>query len=161
SPQRQFDAGIWQSGQGIASDDEGNLYFNTGNGGFDIAEAGRTNYGDSLVKLRLEPDAAHPGKEILSVKGSFTPCDQAYLNCADIDLGSAAPLLLGTSKIITGGKQGRIYLLDRNNWGQFTGANVGPGNNCKSSPPPVCQNSAAVLQEFKAATGHIHGSPVF
>jgi hypothetical protein len=161
SPNRQFDAGIWQSGQGLASDDAGNLYFNTGNGGFDVAEAGRVNYGNSLVKLRLEPDPAHSGKETFVVKGSFTPCDQAYLNCSDKDLGSAGPLLLGGSKIITGGKEGRVYLLDTNHWGHFTGAGIGPGNNCNNSPPPVCHNDAAVLQEFQATVGHIHGSPVF
>src|SRR5262249_19558312 len=42
-------AGIWQAGGGLAADEEGNVYFNTGNGIGPVERAG--SFGDSFVKL--------------------------------------------------------------------------------------------------------------
>ena len=85
-------AGIWGSGGGVSGDSDGSVYVSTGDGLFD-ADAGGTNYGDSLVKLHLVPGAAS-GTFQLKVADYFTPSDQACLGTHDVDLGSGGPLIL-------------------------------------------------------------------
>ena len=95
-------------------DSLGNIYFETGNGSFN---ASQNNFGDSFVKLTSG----------LSLLDYFTPFNQASLDGSDADLGSGGTILLpdsltfnGHSSLMTGaGKEGKIYLLDRNNMGQF------------------------------------------
>jgi hypothetical protein len=139
------DGGIWQAGQAPAVDAQGNLYLMTGNGTFD-GHTGGANYGESFVKLHLEGDS-------VAVKDWFTPCNAAFLNSLDMDLGAAGPVLLpGTDLILGGGKEGRLYLMSTGRLGKHV-APLQP--NAQTCPNPN------VLQEFKAADGHLHGSPVF
>jgi hypothetical protein len=127
--------GIWMSGQGLTVDAAGNLYLITGNGAFD----GVTCFGDSIVKLTGG----------LTLADYFTPSNQAALNSVDNDLGSGGVLgLPGTNDIIGGGKDGRLFLLNTANLGQY---NAGTDQ---------------VVQEFQgvalnSTTTHIHGSPVY
>jgi Chitobiase/beta-hexosaminidase C-terminal domain/Fibronectin type III domain len=110
--------GIWMHGNGIAADANGNLYFSTGNGGFD----GSTNFGDSYLKLST------PG---LTIADYFTPYNQQDLDTIDEDIASGGLTLLpdsaGTTKhphvMIGCGKNGAIYVIDRDNLGQFNSAN--------------------------------------
>ncbi len=105
--------GIWQSGAGIAADDQGNIYASTGNGSF-TASRGGVDYGDSVLKLESKS---------LRVLDFFTPFDEASLNRADNDLGSSGPVLLPAQEgprphlLAIAGKSGRIYLLDRDRLG--------------------------------------------
>jgi hypothetical protein len=111
------DGGIWASDTGIAADREGNVYAATGNGRFDAANGGR-DYGDTLLKLRLE------GSE-LAVKDYFTPFNAEQLNADDNDLGSAGPMLLpdqngaNAHEIIVGGKAPLLYVVDRDHMGKY------------------------------------------
>jgi hypothetical protein len=106
--------GIWQSGDGMATDAAGNIFLVTGNGLFD-ADSGGSDYGDSLLKL-------NPLGALLDF---FTPHDQQYMNDNDIDLGSGGVLLLPDQPgphphlAITAGKNGTIYLVDRDNMGKY------------------------------------------
>ena len=101
-------------GNGLAADTSGYLYFSTGNGGFD----GMTNYSDSFLKLST------PG---LTVADFFTPFNQAILDAGDLDIASGGLMLLpdsaGTTQyphIMMGcGKNGAIYVIDRDDMGQF------------------------------------------
>jgi len=108
---------IWQAGGGPAADSEGNIYLQTANGTFD-ANTGGLDYGDSVLKLGLAND-------VLGVADYFTPFDQSYLAANDFDLGSGGVLVLpdqsGTypHEIIGGGKEGTLYLVNRDNMGQF------------------------------------------
>jgi hypothetical protein len=139
------DGGIWQAGQAPAADAQGNVYLMTGNGTFD-AQTGGANYGESFVKLRLEGDS-------FAVKDWFTPCNAGFLNSLDMDLGSAGPVLVpGADLVFGGGKEGRLYLLSTARMGKYA-APLDP--NTKTCPNPN------VLQDFQAAQGHLHGSPVF
>jgi len=79
-----YGAGIWQSGDGVATDSSGNLYFVTGNGVFD-ANTGGLDYGDSLLRINQTTGA---------VAQYFTPADQASDAAADLDLGSGGVTLL-------------------------------------------------------------------
>ena len=124
------DGGVWGAGGGIAADSQGNIYATVADGTFD-ANTGGSDYGDSLLKLKLS-------NGVLSVIDYFTPMDQACRLRADLDLGSGAPLLLphdGTAKItdevIISGKGGApcdlfdgsyaspIYVVDRKKMGHF------------------------------------------
>lgn len=116
--------GIWMAGGAPAVDENGNLYFSTGNGTFDVTGAAGPAYGDSIVKLN--------GSD-LSVLDYFTPNNQTTLESRDLDLGSGAVLLLPDSVgsaahphlLVQSGKEGKIYLMDRDDMGQFQRAGSG------------------------------------
>src|SRR5271166_230895 len=112
---------IWQTGNGLAADEAGDILVETaesGNNGFDIQNGGQT-YCNSVVKLA--PD--------LSVADYFTPWSVAFLNSNDLDLSSTGVLVLpdqapGPSlyghELIAGGKQGFVYVLDRDSMGMYS-----------------------------------------
>jgi len=146
--------GIWQSGQGPAADADGNVYLMTGNGTFD-ADANGQNYGNSFVKLRFD------GPKLV-VQDYFTPCNQKHLNDLDLDLGSAGPALIPDTppRIISGGKEGVLYVLSQTDMGKYV----------RSPTAPDCQNTNVtqqvtafppVLHDGQTHYGNIHGSPVF
>jgi hypothetical protein len=107
---------IWQTGTGIAADEDNNIYVET-------AEACETCYNIpqgatySNSVLKLTPD--------LTVEDYFTPFDVQFLNSNDEDLSSTGVLILpdqtGTyqHELVAGGKQGFVYLLDRDDLGEF------------------------------------------
>ena len=116
------EGGLWSSGDGPTADTNGNIYFMTGNGTFD----GSTNqdYGDSFVKLSTTNG--------LAFSDYFTPYDQQALANGDQDLGSGGTMLLpdeagGSTTnqhlIIGAGKAGTLYLVRRDNLGQYNSAN--------------------------------------
>src|SRR5580704_6356566 len=108
------DGGVWQSGGSPSVDAAGHIYLITGNGTFDINKGGRDR-GDSFLKF----DAA------LTVLDYFTPYDQLKLSKDDLDLGSGAGLLLPrqngkfANEMISAGKEGIIYLVNRSHMGGF------------------------------------------
>ncbi len=109
--------GIWMSGGGPASDDDGNIFVSVGNGTFD-AHVGGNAVSNSFLKL------TNVGGK-LNLVDYFTPFNQAELSKRDLDLGSAGPLLLpdqplGPPHLLIGaGKDGTIYLVNRDNMGRF------------------------------------------
>jgi hypothetical protein len=103
-------AGIWMAGGGPSGDDDGNIWFATGNGRYD----GINDFGESFVKL-----AWSPGR--LDLVDSFTPFEDVNrdANHQDQDLGSAAPVLLpGTDIVAGGGKDGILYVMHRGAMGK-------------------------------------------
>lgn len=114
--------GIWMGQGGPAAAADGTIYCITGNGTFDTSGSPQ-NFGDSFVKLS-------PGSN-LTVSDYFTPYNQASLDQADLDLGSGGAVLLPDSVgnathphlVIGCGKEGKIYLVDRDNMGHFNPAN--------------------------------------
>jgi hypothetical protein len=148
------DGGIWQSGQAPAVDADGNLYFATGNGSFNANSGGR-NFGNSVVKLRLEAQG-------LVVADSFTPCNVDFLNAIDLDLGSGGVALLpgNPARLLAGGKQGLLYLLSPGDMGGFAPSATAP--DCKN-PNAVQEVRAFGTTQHDGQThwGNIHGSPVY
>jgi hypothetical protein len=115
--------GIWMGGGAPSADSSNNLYLITGNGTFDATSATTPNndYGDSFLKLGNN----------LSVADYFTPSDQASDNANDADFGSGGAAILVDQPaspkphlVIGGGKDGYLYLLDRDNMGKFGDPNA-------------------------------------
>jgi hypothetical protein len=108
------DGGVWQGGAAPSVDTADNIYLITGNGSFDINKGG-IDWGDSFLKF----DAG------LGVMDYFTPYDQLKLSKDDLDMGSGAGLVLPTqdgkfpNEMISAGKEGLIYVVDRSNMGKF------------------------------------------
>jgi hypothetical protein len=130
--------GIWQSAGGLSADSSGNIYLTTGNGTFDV-NAGGLDYGDSFLKLT----------STLSVSDYFTPDNELKLDDDDTDLGSTAGLILPKQtgahpdEITGAGKQGIIYLVNRDNMGKFHAG------------------SNAVIQAIKGSASGYYSSPAY
>jgi len=115
------DAGFWEGGGGPAVDASNNIYLMTGNGTFDAAT--NNDYGDSFIKL-----ATTNGLQLVDF---FTPYNQALMNSTDHDLGSGGQVVLpddaggGTTNhlLVGAGKEGAIYLINRDNMGHYNPAN--------------------------------------
>ncbi len=129
--------GIWMSGEGPSADDAGNVYFATGNGTYN----GTTDFSDSVLKVKLNAGT-------LQVQDWFTPQNQVQLKDYDYDLGSGGVALIpNTHLAVAGGKEGRMYLLDRNNLRKGVGLSLQSFQ--VTHPPP------------KPPLGYnIHGTPV-
>jgi hypothetical protein len=103
-------------------DENTNLYFEVGNGSFS-AQTNGGDYGDCFVKLSTAPNH-------LAVADFFAPSNQATMEANDSDLGSGGPILLPDSVgsaahphlVVGAGKEGTIYLVDRDNLGHFDSA---------------------------------------
>ena len=109
---------IWMSGSGPASDDNGNIFFSTANGPFDV-NTGSNDYGSSILKIGWGTGGT------LVAKDYFTPYNQVALAAQDLDVGSAGVTMLPDQPgphphlIVGSGKEGSVYLLDRDNMGQY------------------------------------------
>jgi beta-lactam-binding protein with PASTA domain len=126
--------GIWQTGQGLGADLDGNIYGVTGNGSFD-GDVGGRDFGNSFVKL------AGNGALI----DWFTPFNWEALNIDGLDLGAQGPMLIpDTSLVVGGGKQGVMYVLDRGNLGHFQSI-----------------ADTQIVQSFAVSAGRLDAPPVF
>src|SRR5262249_14659303 len=93
--------GVWMAGRAPVRDSNGNVYYASGNGGWD----GVSNFGDSVMKFSTTGG-------VLSMTDYFTPDDYATLASQDLDLGSSGPMLIpGTNLLIHGGKESIFYLM--------------------------------------------------
>jgi len=122
SPCPLFLSSVWMSGYGLAADEPGNLYFATGNSDKDWPPPCPTTY-----------DGANNTQEsVLKLNGGltqvdiFTPSNVRPLDQADADLGSGGVMVLPNQEgpkphlLAVAGKDGRMFVLDRENLGQYT-----------------------------------------
>jgi hypothetical protein len=106
--------GIWQGGRGIATDGLGNIYLSTAGGYYD----GVSNFGSSTLRF------AGPG---LTLVDWFTPHNHKFLFLQNIDMSAGGVTLIPNSPFMfSGGKEGVIFLLNRDDMGKLEGANGGP-----------------------------------
>jgi Chitobiase/beta-hexosaminidase C-terminal domain/Bacterial lectin len=145
-------SGVWMAGAGIAADvidpvnkPYGRMFIATGNGSFSAAPpySNSMSYGDDIIRLDLSGGA-------MTVQDSFTPLNESDLNSADLDVGSGGVLLLPdqsagghTHLLVQAGKEGKIYLVDRDNMGGFN------------------STSDQIVQEIPGATGGLWSIPAF
>ena len=117
---------FWNAGAGPAADLAGDVYHESANGGFETTLnaqgfPSKSDYGNSFVKLTLSGGS-------LSLVDYFAMDDEVHQSAGDIDLGSGGLTLLpdtvGSAAhphlLIGGGKDGHLYLLDRDNLGKFS-----------------------------------------
>jgi hypothetical protein len=136
---------LWQSGGGPSSDGTGSIYAETANGTFDV-NTGGNDYGDSALKL----DST--GK----VVDYFTPYNQADLSSADIDFGSANPIVLPDQtgavvhELLASGKPGVLYLINRDDMGHF-----------QSGSDSQIVQSVPAFPNTSVVTGGIFMSPAY
>jgi hypothetical protein len=148
--------GIWQSGTGLSSDGT-YVYAVIGNGTFNATTCSPPttycNYGSSIIRLNTS----------LQVQTYFTPSDYVHLNDLDLDLGiDAAIFIPGTNRLITGSKEGIMYVVDRTTMGGF-----------HPPQPPAPPDDPQIVQEFcyigptlndcrnSNFTQHMHSAPIF
>ncbi len=148
-----YQGGIWMSGCGMSADHQGNLYLSIANGPFDAyGEQPGSNYSDSVVKLR-------PGAHGLALTDFFTPRNQAAMAKDDLDLGSAGITLLPDQPgiyphlAITSGKNGHIYVLNRDNLGRYNAG--GRGN------PQIIQEISGQLKQQMGTAAYWSGRVYF
>ncbi len=117
---------VWMSGNGMAADSGGNIYFLDANGtldpGFDAnGFPSQHDYGNAILKLST-------ANNTLAVADYFEPYNTVEESQQDLDLGSGGAMLLPdlidssgkTRHLMVGaGKDGHIYVGDRDNLGKF------------------------------------------
>jgi hypothetical protein len=156
-------AGIWMSGAGLSADTGnptgsspgGRIFISTGNGTYDASKpyTNSMDYGDSLVRLELT-------NGVMKVADAFTPLNQSALSSPDRDVASGGVLLLPdqsagghTHLLVEVGKEGRIYVVDRDNMGGFSSTS----DNIVEEIP--VNNAGQTNQNFQ--TGALFGMPAY
>lgn len=130
---------IWQSGGGLAADDAGNLYPLTSEGNFDI-DTGGEGYTEAVLRL---------SGSSLDLTDFFIPWDVAFINAHDMDLSGGSPVVLPDQEgpfphvIVAAGKQGTIYVLNRDNLGRYA------------------PSDSQIIQELAGVIGQIRGGPAY
>jgi len=137
-------ASFWSGGAAPAADPDGNIYAVAANGTTDFNSPTAPDLGESYLRLSTGGG--------LAVSDYFTPFNYAQLNDGDTDTGSAGVALLGDEagspahpRLMAGaGKEGRIYLLDRDNLGKFNPA-----------------GDTQIVQSLPNAIGPLFGNPAY
>ncbi len=139
---------IWQTGNGLAADEFGNLYVSTAeSANYDVPTGGQS-YCNSILKLSPAPWTPSPSQPQLA--DYFTPSEVAFLNAHDQDVSSVGPVVLPDlpgpypHEVIGSSKQGLVWVLNRDDMGWYS---------------PVSDN---VIQEFSLkVSGELMCSPAY
>jgi outer membrane protein assembly factor BamB len=146
--------GIWMAGDGPAADRSGNIYLLDANGTFDLGFDSNGfpamgDFGNGIIKLSLNSTGT------LVVADFFEPYNTGTESDADLDLGSGGEILLPdltdasgkTRQLIVGaGKDGHIYVADRNNLGKFNSRTT---------------NNTNLYQDVSGAQGAVFSTPAY
>jgi hypothetical protein len=151
------EGGIWMSGDGLAADTSGNIYFLDGNGTFETTlvngQPSNADYGNAFIKLSTTGNT-------LTVADYFNMFDTITQSQQDEDLGSGGAILLpdmadagnvtrhlavGAGKPDFNSGQNVIYVVDRDSMGGFHAG-----------------SDAGIYQEFTPGiTGEIKSTPAY
>jgi outer membrane protein assembly factor BamB len=186
-----FGGGIWHGAAGPAADAAGNFYAMTGNGGFDVKNGkiedfiGGDDFAEAFVKLSYRRTGLGKGSlDLVDWLIPFRDADRHSVNDYDYkdqDLSSAGPVLPpGTDLLFGAGKDGILYVLNRDNLGKKVGIatpNSTLPNNAKEvdgvlkAPPlyvtynglnlPTSVPNIDFPLGSPTKTHHLHGSPVY
>ncbi len=134
---------FWAGGAAPAVDANANIYLVAGNGTFDAASGG-VDLGESFIKL-----SSAAGLKAIDY---FTPFNYVDLNNRDLDVGSAGVALLPDEAgnaahphlMVGAGKEGRIYVLDRDNLGKWQAG-----------------SDSQIVDSLAGAIGGLFGNPAY
>ncbi|SDT01871.1 iron transport multicopper oxidase [Streptomyces sp. TLI_053] len=119
-------AGVWMSGGGLVSDGSGRIFIATGNGAGEGSSPLKGpgdkpggHFAESVVRLGVNSDGS------LAPRDFFSPTNNREMDHGDVDLGSGGPVALPSGfgnaahphLMVQVGKDGRIFLLDRDKLG--------------------------------------------
>ncbi len=166
--------GFWQAGGGPAVDANGFMYFQTGNGSFNASgptfSQASNNFAMSVLKFALTNG--------ITLADYFAPSNAVALSGGDQDLGSSAPIVLPDSAgsaahrhlLVGGGKTAPIYIMDRDNLGNFTCTscsnnivqqwNGGPGGD-RDTTPAFFNNTLYIIGSSGAISAFTVSNAVF
>jgi hypothetical protein len=140
--------GIWMSGAAPASDGT-NIFLATGNGDYN---PDHLNYAQTLLRMNQN----------LTIADHFTPFNWATLNQTDLDLAASAPIVLPDQPgvhphlMLMTGKEGTIYLVDRDNMGRFQqGSDSQIVQTIRQSLPGIIRSAPAYWNGFVYYAGGI------
>ena len=161
---------IWQSGAGLAADNDGNIYFLDADGTFDTTLDSNGypingDYGNAMLKL-----STSNGLAVADYFSTFNTVQQTEM---DLDLGSGGALVLPDVSVtvnkkvhlvIGAGKDGNIYVANRDNMGKWNPNNndnlyqqlTGALPNGEFSMPAYFHNTVY----FCGASDHIKAFPI-
>jgi len=101
------EGGVWQGGQGIASDGK-SIYYTTGNGEFNI---NKKSMSMAVIKMSFQ----------LELQDYFVPAKWQSYSSGDLDIAGCGPTLIPNSnyQIVGVTKYGSVHLINSNNMGKF------------------------------------------
>jgi len=151
---------IWQSGDGPAADDDA-LYFATGNGIHQPTPLAPNGFperpeGDEDCVVRLPLAEPSRGSHFWDQRPYHADGNVfQYMEKNDIDFATAGPLLIpGTSRLISAGKAGILYVLER------ASLELSQDPLPAFSAPALAAGQTLYIYSYDAGP-HVHGAPVF
>jgi hypothetical protein len=145
--------GIGEAGRGLPVDASG-VYFSVAGGAYS-ATATPPNFGSSIVKV---------APSTLSVQDWFAPQNWQYLFDNNVDPAAGGVTLIpGSQLLFAGGKEGVIYLLNRNSMGHLEGTDGQPvqrfqaGYGCaQNTTAPDCSQSLGTAYWDRGGDGMLY-----
>ena len=132
------EGGIWQSGGGLMSDGPGRIFVATGNGVSPAPGPGPAHRRNSAT--RWSGWGAGCQRDAVQAQDFFSPANAPALDATDSDFGAGGPVGLPFGSqtfpnlLVQAGKDGRVFLLNRDNLG---GREQGPGEPTTWSARPA------------------------
>ncbi len=110
-----YNGGIWMSGGAPSVDENGNIYVASGNGSM-----GTINNPSDLINRSESAVKLVPSGNTLTTATFFSPKNYLTLEGGDLDFGVTQMLLIPNTKLVmTGCKDGSLYLMNRDNMGGY------------------------------------------
>jgi hypothetical protein len=132
-------AAIWMKGGGLSADSASNIYGEAAEGSFSPG----ANLGSSVFRLTQSGNT-------LQLADWFTPWNQDYLSENDLDLNDAVLLLPDQPGshphlALAVGKEGTVYVLDRDNMGQYCASCTGTDTQIVQELPQVAKETGCLV----------------
>lgn len=145
---------VWQRGGGLSADSASNIYGATADGPFTEG----SNFGESVFKLSQVGNT-------LQLSDWFTPYNVDYLNSNDLDMSEPVLVLPDQSGdyphlAAAVGKEGTIYLLNRDNMGHFCTTCTDGDTQIVQELPAFAPNTGALVFWNSMIYSSANSSPI-